>query len=143
MVALAGAISKAAPKARPVDPARVRSWRVKEFHPNTAKASWAVNKQAVASHYLERYRKLKRCMEKIKLVRAIYKLKKDKAAFYDALNSYPNLVQVLENDKLFRTQLMEAVPVAKYYINQMLANIDDKYKMRYKPEPTKYNSFLL
>jgi len=32
---------------------------------------------------------------------------------------------------------MEAVPVAKYYINQMLANIDDKYKMRYKPEATK------
>jgi hypothetical protein len=72
-------------------------------------------------------------MAKIKLVRAIYKLKKDKGAFYDALNSYPNLVQVVENDKLFRTQLMEAVPVAKYYINQMLANIDDKYKMRYKP----------
>ena len=80
---------------------------------------------------------MKRCMAKIKLVRAIYKLKKDKGAFYDALNSCPNLVQVVENDTLFRTQLMEAVPVAKYYINQMLANIDDKYKMRYKPEATK------
>jgi hypothetical protein len=56
-------------------------------------------------------------MDKIMLVRTIYKLKKDKAAFYDAFNNHPNLIAVLENDKLFKTQLMMAIPAAKYYIN--------------------------
>tara|TARA_B110000285_G_C14713354_1_gene418825 strand:+ start:298 stop:513 length:216 start_codon:yes stop_codon:yes gene_type:complete len=41
----------------------------------------------------------------------------------------------LKNDQAFRIRIEEAIPEARYYLNAILENIDQKYVQKLKDEP--------
>lgn len=41
----------------------------------------------------------------------------------------------MKNDQAFRIRIEEAIPEARYYLNAILENIDQKYVQKLKDEP--------
>jgi hypothetical protein len=66
---------------------------------------------------LEKYRKFKHGLEKIKVIRMMYKIKKSKIEFQKAWQQKRHLLKVLENDQDFANRLYLVMPETKYYIN--------------------------
>ena len=45
------------------------------------------------------------------------------------------LRDVLKNDQAFKIRIEEAIPAARYYLNAILEDIDQKYVQKLKDEP--------
>jgi len=72
-------------------------------------------------------------MAKIKLIRMLFQVRKDKSMYLNALKTLENdefLSQVLINDNIFTEQLKNVMPETRYYINKLLQNIDKKYVIK-------------
>ena len=71
----------------------------------------------------------------MKLIAAISNIKNEKQEFFELFQSDEYLRDVLKNDQAFKVRIEEAIPEARYYLNAILENIDDKYIQKLKDEP--------
>ena len=97
--------------------------------------SWKPNVKTIERQTYLKKQKLKNAMAKIKLIRILFNVRKDKSEYVNALETLENdnfIIQVLQNDEIFREQLKNAMPETKYYINKLLHIIDAEYVIKPK-----------
>lgn len=65
------------------------------------------------------------------MIRVSFNLRNDKRKFFQAFHEDMYVREVLNKDRIFMNQLIEAMPETKIFINDLLCSVEETFKKWY------------